>query len=73
MMKSRKVTWAGHLVRMEDVIIEYEISFGKARRKKLLGRHKCVQKCDTKMYLQENEIKWKDMDWIYLAQVGDLW
>ena len=72
MMKSRKVTWAGHVGCMEDMITEYEILFGKARGKKLLGRHKCVQKYDTKMYLKEMEIKWKDVDWIYLAQVGDL-
>ena len=73
MMKSRKVTWVGHVVCMEDLITEYEIWFRKARGKKLLGTHKCVQKYDTKMYLKEMEIKWKDVDWIYLAQVGELW
>jgi hypothetical protein len=52
-MKSRKVTWAGHVVCMEDMITEYEILFGKAEGKKLLGRHECVQKYDTAMYLKE--------------------
>ena len=39
-MKSRKMTWAGQVVRTEDMITEYEILFGKAEGKKLIGR--CV-------------------------------
>ena len=38
--KIRRVTWAGHVVCMEDMITEYEILFRKAEGKKLLGRHK---------------------------------
>jgi len=40
MTKSRKVTWAADVLRMEDMITEYEILFGKAEGKKPLGR--CV-------------------------------
>jgi hypothetical protein len=36
-MKSRKMTWAGQVVRTED-ITEYEILFGKAEGKKVFGR-----------------------------------
>jgi len=36
MMKSRELTWAGHVVHMEDMVTEYEILFGKAEGKKLL-------------------------------------
>jgi hypothetical protein len=54
-MKSRKMTWAGHVVRMKDVITEHEILFGKAEGKKLLGRQ--VYRNDTKMYLKEMEKK----------------
>jgi hypothetical protein len=72
-MKSRKVTWAGHVICMESTITEYEFLGGKAEGKKLLGSHKYVQKYDTKMYLKEMEKKWKLVEWIYLAQVGGLW
>jgi len=53
MMKSRKVTLAGHVVCMEDMITEYDILFGIAEGKKLLGRHEYVQKYDTTMYPKE--------------------
>jgi hypothetical protein len=46
----------------------------EAEGKKLLGRRKCVQKYNTKLYLNEMEKKrWRLVDWIYLAQVEDLW
>jgi len=73
MMKSRKVTWTGHVLCMQDMITEYEILFRKAEGKKLLGRHKYVQKYDTTLYLKEMGKKWKDVDWVYLAEVGDQW
>jgi hypothetical protein len=62
-MKSRKVTLAGHVVCMEDMITEYDILFGKAEGKNLLGRHECVQKYDTTMYPKEiGEGGAKDVD-----------
>jgi hypothetical protein len=72
-MKSRKVTWAGRVVYMKDVRTEYEILFVKSEGKKLLGRHKHGQKYDIKMYLKQIETEWKDVDWIYVAQFGDIW
>jgi hypothetical protein len=36
MLKSRDLTWAGHVVHMEDMITEYGILFGKAEGKVLL-------------------------------------
>jgi hypothetical protein len=65
-MKSRKMAWAGHVVRMKGLITEHKILFGKAEGKKLFGRQE--YRNDTKMILK----KWKDMDWIYLPQAGDL-
>lgn len=52
---------------------DYEILFRKTEGKKLLGRHKCIQKYDTTMYLKEMVKKWKGVDWVYLAGVGDRW
>ena len=44
----------------------------KLKRRNCLEDIECVKKYDTTMYRKEVEKKWKDVDWIYLAEVGGL-
>jgi hypothetical protein len=45
--------------------------WGKPKGKKSLGRPRCRWEDNIKMDLQE--VGWRGMDWIYLAQYSDRW
>jgi hypothetical protein len=49
----------------------YNILFGKAERKKLLGRSRRRWEDNIRMDLRE--IGWEVVDWIHLAQDRDQW
>jgi hypothetical protein len=64
--KSRKMSWAGHVVQMGEIRNAYKISFRKPEGKRPLGRlrHKLE---NIRMDLRE--IRWEVVDWFLLAQV----
>ena len=52
-IKSRRLRWAGHVVRMEEGRSAFNILTGKPTRKRLLGRPKCRWEKNIRMDLQE--------------------
>jgi hypothetical protein len=71
MIKSRRLRWAGHVVRMEEKRNAYRILVGKPEGKRPLGRPRRRWVDNIKMDLRE--IRWDGMDWIELAQDRDQW
>jgi hypothetical protein len=69
-MKSRRMRWAGHLARMEEMTV-YRISVGKPEGKRPLGRSRRSWVDNIKMDLRDTG--WDDMDCIDLAQDRDQW
>jgi hypothetical protein len=70
-MKSRRMRWAGNVVRMWERRGEYRVLVGKPEGKRPLGRprHRWVD--NIKMDLQE--VGCGGMDWIDLAQDRERW
>jgi hypothetical protein len=70
-IKARRMRWAGHVARMEEVRGAYNILVGTPIGRRPLGRPRCRWEDDVKMDLAE--IGCGDMDWIHLAQNRDRW
>jgi transcription termination factor 2 len=70
-MKSRRMRWAVHVVRIGEKRVVYRILVGKPEGKRLLGRPRRIWKDNIKMDLQE--VGYGVMDWIELAQDRDSW
>jgi hypothetical protein len=71
MIKSRRMSWEGHVAQMGEKRDAYRILVGKPEGKRSLGRpsHRWVD--NIKMDLRE--IGWSSMDWIDLAQDRGQW
>jgi len=63
--------WAGHVARMEDRRVVYKVLMGKPDGKRSPGRTRCRWEDNIKMDFQE--VGWRGMDWIDLAQDRDRW
>jgi len=70
-IKSRRMKWAGHVVRMGEGRGVYRILVGKPEGKRALGRSRCRLEDNNKMNLQE--VGCEGRDWIELAQNRDSW
>jgi hypothetical protein len=70
-IKSRRMTWSGHVARIGEKRNAYRISVGKLEGKRPLGRPRRRWKDNIRMDLRE--IGWGGMDWIDLAQDRDQW
>jgi hypothetical protein len=70
-MKSRRLTWAGHVARMGERRGAYRGLVGKPEGRRPLGRPRRRWEDNIKMDLRE--VKWRGMDWINLAQDRDRW
>jgi hypothetical protein len=62
MIKSRRMTWAGHVARMGATMNAYMILVGKPEGKRPLGRPIRKRVGNNKIDLRE--IEWDGMDWI---------
>jgi len=67
-IKSRIMSWAGHVARMGERAGVYSVLVGKPERKRPLGRTRLRWKDSIEMDLQKLECGC--LDWIDLAQVG---
>jgi hypothetical protein len=68
-IKSRRMRWAGHVVRIGEGRGAYRILMGRPERRRPLGRPRHRWEDDIKMDLQE--VGWGGMDWIDMAQDSD--
>jgi hypothetical protein len=53
MIKSRRISWAGHVARMEEKRNAYRILVGKPKGKRPLGRPRCRWVDNIKIDLRE--------------------
>ena len=70
-IKSRRMRWAGHVVRMVEGRGVYRVLVGKPEGKRPLGRPRRRWVDNIRMELQEVGCGY--MDWIGLAQDRDSW
>jgi hypothetical protein len=70
-IKSRRMRWAGYVARMGVWRGAYRDFVGRPEGRRPLGRPRRKWEDNIKMYLQE--VVWKDMDWIDMAQDRDRW
>jgi len=69
MIKSRRMRWKGHVVRMGERRGVYRILVGKHEEKRQLGRPRRRWEDNIKMDLQE--VRCEGVDWIDVAQDTD--
>jgi hypothetical protein len=70
-MKSMRMRWAGHVVRMGEKRNAYSLFLGNPEGKRPLGRPRCRWLDNIKMDLLE--IGWGGVEWIGLGQDRDKW
>jgi len=74
-MKSRKVTWAGHVVCMEDMITEYEILLEKLKGRNCLEDisvyRNMILQCILKKWEKSGKM-WTGFIWLRLWTSGRL-
>ena len=71
MIKSRRISWAGHVARMGERRVVYRVLVGKPEGKRPLGRPRRRWEDNIKIYLQE--VGCEGVNWIELAQDRDSW
>jgi hypothetical protein len=67
-IKSRRMRWVGHVVRMGEMRNAYRLLVGKPEISRPLGRPRCRWLDNIRMDIE----RW-DVDWIGLAQDRDRW
>jgi hypothetical protein len=70
-VKSRRITWAGHVARMGEERGVHRVLVGKPEKKRPLGRPRRRWEDNIKMDLQE--VGGNRWDWMELAQDRDGW
>jgi hypothetical protein len=70
-IKSRRMSWAGHVARMEEGRHVYRVLVGRPEGKRPLERPRRRWEDGIKMDLRE--IGWGGVEWIHLAQDRDRW
>jgi hypothetical protein len=68
-IKSRRMSWAGHVARMGEGRGAYRILVGRPEGRRPLGRPRRRWEDNIKMDIQE--VEWGGMDWIDMAQDRD--
>jgi hypothetical protein len=71
MFRPRRMRWAGHVARMWANRNAYRILVEKSQGKRPLGRP--TLKFEDNIKMDDREIEWSDMDWIFLAQDRGHW
>jgi hypothetical protein len=72
-VKSRRMRWAGHVVRMGQEREVYKVLVGKSEGKRPLGRPRRRWEDGVRMNLRETGLGGTGVDWIRLAQDRDRW
>jgi hypothetical protein len=70
-IKSRRMSWVGHVARMGEKRNAYTLLVGKPERKRPLGR--LTRRWVDNFRMDLGEVGWGDVDWIGLAQDRHKW
>jgi hypothetical protein len=70
-IKSERVRWVGHGVRIGEMRNAYNILVGKPKQKKPPGTPK--RRCGEHIRSYLKEIGWEVVDWIHLSRDRDSW
>ena len=70
-IKSRRLRWAGHVARMEEVRSAFKVLTGKPTGKRPLGRPRRRWGDNIRMALEEIGIN--AGNWVHSAQDGNYW
>jgi hypothetical protein len=70
-IKARKMRWAGHVARMEEVRGAYNILVGRPEGRRPIGRPR--RRWEDNIKMDFREIGFGDVDWVNLAQDMDRW
>ena len=70
-IQSRRLRWAGHVARMEQVRSAFKILTGKPTGKRPLGRSMCRWEDNIRMDLEEIGIN--AGNWVYWSQDRNYW
>jgi hypothetical protein len=70
-IKSRRMRWAGHVVRRGEERGVYRILVGKPEGKRPLGRPR--NRWEDNIWMDLQDVRCGGMDWIGLAQDRDRW
>jgi hypothetical protein len=70
-VKSRRMSWAGHVSRMGEARKVYKVLVGKPEGKRPLGRQGVGGKMGSEWIL--GRLAWGGVDWIRLAHDRDRW
>jgi hypothetical protein len=70
-IKSRRMSWAGHVARMGEKRNAHRFLVGKPERKRPLGRPR--RRWKDNIIIDLREIGWGGMDWIDLAEDRGQW
>jgi hypothetical protein len=65
-MKSRRVRWAGHVTRTEEMRNAYSTLVGKPKGKRPLRRPRC--RCEDNIRMDLRKTGWEGIGWIHLTQ-----
>ena len=70
-IKSRRLSWAGHVAKMEESRSTFKILSGTPTGKRTLGRPSCRWEDNIRMYFKEIGIGMRN--WVDSAQDRDYW
>ena len=70
-INSRRMRWAERVERMGDTRGVYRVLMGRSEGKRPLGRPR--RKCEDNIKTDIQEVGWRGMDWIDLAQDRGKW
>jgi hypothetical protein len=70
-IKSRRMRWAGHVVRIGETRNAYRLLVEKPEGRRPLGRPR--RRWVDNMRMDLGEVGWGDVDWIGLAQDRNRW
>jgi len=70
-IKSRRMKWAGHVVRIGKKRNAYRILVGKPEGKRRLVRHRII--CEDNIRMNTRKTVWEGVYRIHLAQDMDQW
>jgi hypothetical protein len=71
-IKSRRMRWAGHVTRMEEMRNVYKLLVGKPEGKRSLGRPRRRWTDNIKMKLLEIGVLWTGLVWPRIGTGGEL-